>query len=653
MNELYDDKQDDVRMLAGRIWRSRMKKLAAIMVAALVTVVLVRQSVVGQDAAVQMPAVKTPAEVQAEAAGTAVAQPSGTEIVKTPAEVQAEAAGTVAAQPSGAATVPVVSGTASPAANVLVGGRAETTAAAGAITSTGGTSRVTIRIEDATLTDMIRIFMQVADANIVIASTNVSSSIKVAPVLLRDVEWLPALGALLRPYNLTVKEARRGSNIYEVQDFKPEEAQPWVTEIVMLKYASAGDVRASATNLLRSSVKKQADDDDERISIYPAGNALVVQATQARLDEIRKIIQMLDVPRKQVYVEVKFAELTGGNSSDVGIDWRMLKAMALTLNSAKIDVTKGKSILDTHTLTGDTKSGVDSTAVDGGASTVTRTAGESADDAFTRTATKGYLNDPVTGKMNGNMVQSSLGASIGPDLAVLTAEQFGVVVSALEGSEDASLLSNPKLIVANEATAVIDMTTREPYLEVTRQQSVINNIPQPDIITAKLAAIPGKANDDQQAFFQSGIKVSVTPRIEDNGDTTITIMPELSRVISHKQVGDVIVPVIDAKSVTTIFRLADGKTAVIGGLIETTEQEVVSRIPILGQVPIIGTYLFSHKSKQKVQKEILIFVTVGHADANPKDVKVGLPHEAKLIQQQMAAQASKDKKAKSFIPWRR
>ena len=653
MNELYD-KQDDVRALTGRIWQSRMKKMAAIMVAALVTVILVRQSVVGQDA-VNMPAVKTPAEVQAEAAGTAVAQPSGTETVKTPAEAQAEAAGTVAEQPSGVEAVAVPAETAEPTAEVLVGGRAETTATAGEITSTGGTSRVTIRIEDATLTDMIRIFMQVADANIVIASTNVSSSTKVSPVLLRDVEWLPALSALLRPYRLTIKESKHGSNIYEVQDFRPEEAQPWVTETVALKYAMAAEMRQSLTNLMWSSTKKKLDDKDERISLYPAGNALVVQAPQARLDEIKKIIQMLDVMRKQVYVEVKFAELTGGNSSDVGINWRMLKAMALTLNTANLDVTKGKSIIDTHTLTGDTKSGVSSTGVDGGDTTVTRTSGQSADDTFTRTATKGYMADPVTGAMIGSTVQGKAGVSIGPDLAVLTAEQFGVVISALEGSEDVSLLSNPKLIVANEATAVIDMTTREPYLEVTRQQSVINNVPQPDIITAKLAPIPGKPNDDQQAFFQSGIKVNVTPRIEDSGETTITIMPELSRVVSHKQVGDVIVPVIDAKSVTTIFRLADGKTAVIGGLIETTEQEVVSRVPVLGQIPIIGTYLFSHKSKEKVQKEILIFVTVGNADSNPADVKVGLPQEARLIQQQMAVKEKNatTKKQKSFIPWRR
>ena len=89
-------------------------------------------------------------------------------------------------------------------------------------------------------------------------------------------------------------------------------------------------------------------------------------------------------------------------------------------------------------------------------------------------------------------------------------------------------------------------------------------------------------------------------------------------------------PIIEVKRLTTEFTMQDGATAVIGGLSRSTEEDVDSGIPYLRKIPWIGQKLFGWKSRGKVQKEILVFVTVGIADpANlPKDV--GLPKNAIL-----------------------
>jgi Flp pilus assembly secretin CpaC len=88
--------------------------------------------------------------------------------------------------------------------------------------------------------------------------------------------------------------------------------------------------------------------------------------------------------------------------------------------------------------------------------------------------------------------------------------------------------------------------------------------------------------------------------------------------------------VIDVQRLVTDFSMRDGTTAVIGGLSKTTEEQMDSGIPYLRDIPWIGDKLFGGKSRQKVQKEILVFVTVGFANADRLDKDVGLPKNAVL-----------------------
>jgi type II secretory pathway component GspD/PulD (secretin) len=146
----------------------------------------------------------------------------------------------------------------------------------------------------------------------------------------------------------------------------------------------------------------------------------------------------------------------------------------------------------------------------------------------------------------------------------------------------------------------------------------------------------------KEAFFSWGISLEVTPRITTNGLINVSIVPTISDCTgfvtaevgaSSKSEDDVPYskyPIINMQRLITDFTLASGTTAVIGGLSKTTEESVDTGIPWLRDWPWIGEKLFGSKSRQKVQKEIIVFVTVGMASAKQIPADLGLPKNAVL-----------------------
>jgi len=143
-------------------------------------------------------------------------------------------------------------------------------------------------------------------------------------------------------------------------------------------------------------------------------------------------------------------------------------------------------------------------------------------------------------------------------------------------------------------------------------------------------------------FFTYGITVEVTPRINTSSNITITIKPELSAkaITAENPTGEKTAPdmntfpIIDKKSVETVFSLADGSTAAIGGLITTTDSDTTSKVPLLGDIPFLGKWLFSYKGRTKSQAEVLIFVTVRLIDPQAALDATQLPIETSLYTKQ-------------------
>ena len=129
------------------------------------------------------------------------------------------------------------------------------------------------------------------------------------------------------------------------------------------------------------------------------------------------------------------------------------------------------------------------------------------------------------------------------------------------------------------------------------------------------------------------MKLTVEPTINTEENITVRIVPELSRLLGEKIVGEANTsfPITQIRKITTEFNLESGKTVAIGGLTETSENESIKKIPVLGDIPVIGKYLFTHTHTEETQDEVMIFVTVDMG--NPPDLgdDTGIPRSSRLI----------------------
>ncbi|MFO7535908.1 MAG: type II and III secretion system protein, partial [Kiritimatiellia bacterium] len=202
--------------------------------------------------------------------------------------------------------------------------------------------------------------------------------------------------------------------------------------------------------------------------------------------------------------------------------------------------------------------------------------------------------------------------------AILSVDDVSLMLSALKQTDGASVVSNPKIVVANEESAIIHIgETERPFISTVT--------PGSDNAAPIVTYNPGDPVD-------LGVKVMVTPTINTEKSITIRIEPELTRRLEDAVAPNgQTYPIISTKKIQTIFSLESGKTAAIGGLTETTDIESEKKVPLLGDIPLIGKYLFTYSHKEKDQRETIIFVTVGLCNPDVIENKTGVPDDSRLI----------------------
>ena len=522
------------------------------------------------------------------------------------ASTGAVAVSVVGTAPSGA-VVPAISAGVTGAA---VSAEAETIAMPGFGAPVEAQERISIALDDVPLQDVVRMFTRISGANIIATSTNLAGKVTVN---LQDVEWKPALGAILDMYNLQISEKTPASGIYSVMPKAPGAEDPLTASTIFLNYASVSNVAVLVQPLLGRGGS---------VSSFPNCNALVIRASPANANEIRKVITEIDLPRKQVYIEAKFLELTDTAIKDLGINWSVLQGynvgaagMQWSLNEER-DKSQGNGATlnqsDTRTRNDAINQNVDASgkAYPDSAATPQRTVADSVNQSA---AAQRSLNN------NFNKTVTDIRT------AVLSPADFQLTLAALKQQNGVNIISNPKIIVANEQTATIHIGQNEPNIKGTvtpGQQGQANTT------TYEL--------DPVKPYFEFGIKLDVTPVINNSSNITIAISPTLSRFVANKVAPDNNTYPIEAdKTITTTFSLANGKTAAIGGLTETDDRKQEIKVPLLGDIPIIGKYLFTYNHTERLQDETIIFVTVSIANPDAIDRAEGLPEDAELVHRHM------------------
>ncbi len=485
------------------------------------------------------------------------------------------------------------------------------------------TALVDITSDNASLTDILRQFRRATGANIIYAeSSNLQQRVSVS---LKHVPWLQGMKSILNSRGFRVEST---GGIHFVKEDK--QADPVFTRTFQLNHASVDEL----ASLFNESYGVKGKDGKLLKSVatpFQGANTIVVTANDRTLADCEAIIKAVDKAVPQIYIEARFIELSNEALHKLGVQWDQLESWGATVKNLEGGMAYNNGRAANY------------------GSRVTSASSSSSSDGNTVSSSQNQTVSaiPATGVGTG-ISGSSFNRSI-EDMSwhnargfsgQLSADDFRLAMSAFEQLEDTKIFSNPKIIVSNGKEALFDRTTKFPHITLTSQHDTQSGYTKSD---AKLEVIPGEDelfSKKRTAFFSWGITLTVKPRISPDGLISVEIVPSISEpdttvtsdgfyhITGGSDAPYGSYPILLFKRLTTEFTMKDGATAVIGGLSKTEEGDVDSGIPYLRKIPWIGQKLFGWKSRGKVQKEILIFVTVGIADPANLPEDIGLPKNA-------------------------
>ncbi|MBO4400284.1 MAG: type II secretion system protein GspD [Selenomonadaceae bacterium] len=284
---------------------------------------------------------------------------------------------------------------------------------------------------------------------------------------------------------------------------------------------------------------------EERVLVSPDVNALVLFGTEAEYERAKKLLAEIDVELKQVSVEAKILAIDKDASKNLGIDW-----MWSTLPQyPEREITHYDAKYDSRG---------------------NQTASE-------------YFVEEYTRKANDNTGYGIIQFGRGPE-GIPFEFYYGARINALVTNGKARILSRPNVTTIQGHEAVINVGSSVPI----PKESITNST-----TTTSLE------------YRDAGIILKYTPRINADGTITATIHTEVS---TPQYVADLKAYRFNTRSADTTVTVRDGEPMVIGGLIGAEEAKSISKIPFLGDLPLLGALFRSHK-KSKSESELMIFIT--------------------------------------------
>ena len=427
--------------------------------------------------------------------------------------------------------------------------------------------RLTLNFQDIETRAVLQLLAETSGQNIVV-SDSVQGNVTLR---LQNVPWDQALDIVLRTKGLD--QRREGNVIYvapaeelaarersQLESHKAmTELSPVRTEYLQVNYAKASDLAA----LIKSQGKNNSLLSDRgSVAIDDRTNTLLLQDTAERLADIRRLVQTLDIPVRQVLIESRIVIVNDDFSRELGI--RFGGAVVGNYGSSNGLMYLGSTGLDS--VSGDTGPTIGTGGTGGtqGNGTV-----------VTPTANNRYMVNLPVANPAGRLALTLLDSDYVVDLEITAAQKEG----------RGEIVSAPRVITANGKEASIEQGVEIPYQE---------------------SASSGATTTQ---FKKAVLSLKVTPQITPD-DRII-----LDLTVSKDNVGQLVqsatggqVPSIDTREITTQVLVNDGQTVVLGGIMETEKRDTVNKVPFLGDIPGLGV-LFRSKSRTDNKSELLIFVT--------------------------------------------
>jgi type IV pilus assembly protein PilQ len=443
--------------------------------------------------------------------------------------------------------------------------------------------KLSLNFQDIEVRAVLQLLADFAGFNLVTSDTVTGN----VTLRLKNVPWDQAMDIILKTKGLSqrktgnvvlvapTEEIAQREQLELESQAKIQELSPLRTEVIELSYANAVEI----VDLIEQTTEGSDGGGGEDSALSPSllssrgyaigderTNTLLIQDTAEKIEQIRKLVETLDVPIRQVLVESRIVIANNDFSKDLGVRF------GYNRHDFNSDYSR------TKTLSGNL--------------------------AGVRELVNG---DPLTqsNALNVNLPaapSTGTAATIGLAIARLP---FGnllqLELSALQAEGRGEVISSPRVITANGKAASIEQGTELPYLEAS---------------TSGAATVTFK-----KAVLSLNVKPQITP---DNSVIMDLLVTQDTPGETILLLGSAI-PAIDTREVSTRVLVENGETVVLGGVYTQNKSNTVQRVPFLGELPYVG-WLFRTRSQQNDKDELLIFITPKILDDNLRQTTAELKY---------------------------
>lgn len=421
----------------------------------------------------------------------------------------------------------------------------------------------------------------------IITSDTVTGSITLR---LKDVPWDQALDIIMQSKGLT---QRKNGNVIIVAPSEEvaakekllleanqqiDDLEPLRTEVFKLKYMKADSLKDILTDDKQKILSKRGS-----AVIDPRTNTVFVQDIPKRLEEIQRMINITDIPIKQVMIDSRLVIADENFSKQLGAKFGVTQTGQSGRTGTTVGGTLGNRVTDATYKTNDVTGERIIDSVTQG--THNGTVQTQLLNQFARTSTSNSTLTSSDGQpdLMSNLPVSNAAGSLALSIFRLPAGfLLNLELSALESDKRGKVVSSPRVTTSNQQKATIEQGTEIPYI----------------------TPASGSSNVPAIAFKKAVLSLDVTPQITPDSKVIMDL------IVKKDRVGQIFnnVPSIDTQNVKTQVLVENGETAVLGGIYEQTDRNEVTKVPFFGSLPYLGN-LFKNTLRQSNKTELLIFVT--------------------------------------------
>jgi general secretion pathway protein D len=322
-------------------------------------------------------------------------------------------------------------------------------------------------------------------------------------------------------------------------------------DVIYLKYAKSSEV-ASILNSVSSRFMSNSDGKSTVITNHEKTNSIIISSDESNITTLKNLISKLDIRRAQVLVEAIVVELSENAANDLGVE----TVFSGGSNNGEIPIG----------ITRFNDSGPDLLSIVGSAT-------DSTDTTLAASSLTSLLNTQGIVAGFGDLTSGG--------------DSFAAIINAIARDTNSNILSTPSILAMDNETASSIIGQEIP---ITTGESLGSNNANPFRTTSRQ---------------EVGIKLDVTPQINEGSSVLLEIKIEVSGVAGVVSSG--VDLITNKRAIETTALVDDGQIIVLGGLIDDDTQETISKVPLLGSIPIFGK-LFQSKSKNTVKKNLMIFI---------------------------------------------